>query len=136
MIDFDDLRKRVEQTQVCMGMGGEERFVSHQDIVLPRKMILEMIDWVDTLRQQLKEADERAMIWRKELGDECDRLVIEWAEKVRELEEQVKETKLNSRMCGKTGCGKPATGDPVYGSLTYYTCDEHRAEIEKLVDNE
>jgi hypothetical protein len=35
MIDFEELRKRVEQTKVYMGMGGEERFVPHQDIVLP-----------------------------------------------------------------------------------------------------
>jgi hypothetical protein len=40
------------------------------------------------------------------------------------------------QVCGKAGCKKQATGDPVWGSLTYYTCEDHRAEIEALVDNE
>ena len=37
--------------------------------------------------------------------------------------------------CGKAGCGKPSTGQ-VWGDLRYETCDEHRAEIEKLTENE
>ena len=37
--------------------------------------------------------------------------------------------------CGKVGCTRPAIGH-AHGSLRYSTCDEHRAEIQALVDRE
>jgi len=37
--------------------------------------------------------------------------------------------------CGKAGCRKVSTGT-VWGDLLYYTCDEHREEIEELTKNE
>lgn len=39
------------------------------------------------------------------------------------------------RQCGKTGCSNPSTGT-VRGDLVYQTCEDHRAEIEALVDSE
>lgn len=41
----------------------------------------------------------------------------------------------NPPPCGKTGCPKQAT-HKVVGSLTYYTCDDHIDEIQRLVDSE
>lgn len=37
--------------------------------------------------------------------------------------------------CGKQGCEEVSTGT-VWGSLRYHTCDNHREEIEALVDRE
>jgi hypothetical protein len=37
--------------------------------------------------------------------------------------------------CGKQGCVKPAV-DEVFGSLHYYTCSDHKEEIQKLVSTE
>ncbi len=41
------------------------------------------------------------------------------------------------RTCGKQGCQNLSNGEPILGGgIAYYTCDEHRAEIEELVDGE
>lgn len=38
------LRERAEKRIVCMGMGGQEAFVNHSDMILSRKSVLELLD--------------------------------------------------------------------------------------------
>ena len=52
------------------------------------------------------------------------------------LREQERASLLKPKLCSKLGCANPASGDPVMGGMTYYPCGEHRAEIERLVDEE
>ena len=72
MIDqqqMDTLRRGAERHAVYMGMGGEEIFIRSQEMVLPRQLVLELLDeikrltinadtWAETC-QGLEEEKER-----------------------------------------------------------------------------
>ena len=106
--DRKKLRKRAEKRASCLGMGGEETYVNHSDMVVSRDVVISLLDQILKLKADLKKAKK---ISEYGLGKQWSLRVQKVRAENEKLKQELKEQydRLTTCPCGGTiigGCSR------------------------------